>query len=416
MAAIAPVRHLEPIPVEVEGQQLVVLRDPFHILENPVTVTVPVYLLMTLMDGERTPIQVCEAFREEYGGRMSGDDVEKLAAELDENGLLLNEKFETMRREALDAFRHQPVRQAVHAGAAYPADPAELTKEIDGFYRAAREQTAALELGEPPEGRVAAIVAPHIDPRVGGVCAAQAFEALKEADPAPDLFVIFGTAHQPGESLFMLTEKPFETPLGRVEVDAEVAAALRQAYPGDLLRDEFLHKHEHSIEFQIVFLQHLLGPDKPFRILPVLVGSFGSFLADNRLPSADPDMQAFADALRQAIDRAGRRVCYIAGADLSHRGRKFGDDRDASEEFVEETRHADATMLAHVQAARPEEFFRHLQVDGDSQKVCGLPPVYTMLQVMGDGVEGRLVGYEVNIEKPTESFVSYAGMVFYEKA
>ena len=418
MDPVAPVRHLEPIPVEVEGQQLIVLRDPFHIIENPLTVTVPVYLLMTLMDGARSIHDIQNAFEEEYKGRIGSQELEQLIGELDENGLLLNEHFAQLRDKAIQDFRDAPVRPAVHAGAAYAGDPSALLKEIDVYYEQAGlgdGETLPDDEDTPAHGPVAAIVAPHIDPRVGGPCAVKAFAALRDADPTPDLFVIFGTAHQPAETLFSLTEKTFETPLGRVEVDTEVAQALADGCGFDIRHDEYLHKHEHSIEFQIIFLQHLLG-DRPFRILPILVGSFQPFVEANELPSASPVMQHFCASLRQAVADSGRRVCYVAGADLSHRGRKFGDDRDASEEFVDETKWADAKMLAHVQEGRREEFFHHLQTDGDEQKVCGLPPIYTMMLTMGDGHVGRLVSYDVNIEKPTESFVSYAGLVFYEKA
>ena len=266
------------------------------------------------------------------------------------------------------------------------------------------------------------LIAPHIDPRVGGPCAARAFAALRHQDPPPDLFVIFGTAHQPGEGLFILTEKPFETPLGVAEVDLAVAKTLKESFPFDLKRDEFLHKHEHSIEFQVIFLQHIyaqhldaqhLAAGHSFQILPVLVGSFYEFLKSNALPSAWEPFDLFIAALRKALGESGKRVCFVAGADFSHMGRKFGDEEEMSEDFIEATRVKDREMLRHLEQGNHEEFFRYLQHDGDKQKVCGLPPIYTMLRAMPKGSTGKLLDYGLNVEEPTQSFVSFASMAYY---
>ncbi|HPS00765.1 MAG TPA: hypothetical protein PLA90_04420, partial [Candidatus Sumerlaeota bacterium] len=47
-------RPLEPIPVDLGEQQVVVLRDPFQFIEEQISVSVPTFLLLTLMDGTRS--------------------------------------------------------------------------------------------------------------------------------------------------------------------------------------------------------------------------------------------------------------------------------------------------------------------------------------------------------------------------
>jgi hypothetical protein len=426
---IPPLRPLEPVAVEADGQRVVVLRDPLRLMVDPVMVPVPVYLLLCLMDGTRSISEVRLAFRIQTGGEVSEKELRKLVRDLDEKGLLETERFETLRRQALQEFRDSPVRKAAHAGSAYAADPGALTQQIDAFYEHCRgdgEGDSPLAATSAEDHRtVRGLVAPHIDPRVGGACAARAFAALAASSgPRPDLFVLLGTVHQPSLNAYALTEKAFETPLGVCPVDLEVARKLLAECSFDLKEDEYLHKNEHSIEFQVIFLQHLYqklarsgngASPRGFRILPILVGSFHEFLETNTIPSTAESVRIFTRALRKALDGYPGRVCFIAGADLSHMGRKFGDSEPLTEAFVNAIRAQDLEMLGHVERGSREEFFRHLQCTGDKQKVCGLPPIYTMMNVLGESCEARLLHYDLNVERATESFVSFASLVFYDK-
>src|SRR5262249_16377387 len=131
-----------------------------------------------------------------------------------------------------------------------------------------------------------------------------------------DLFVIFGTAHNPMRHLFSVTRKHFETPLGTVETDRQFVARLTAnlaATPGgselNLAADELAHRQEHSIEFQTVFLQYLLGARRPLKIVPVLVGSFHEFVESGKQPSSAAPVAAFVSALEKTLAEHSGRVC-----------------------------------------------------------------------------------------------------------
>lgn len=414
---IPQVRPLESVPVEDGSEQLVVLRDPYRFQPNAFTLSLPTYLLLTLFNGERTADEVRKAFKARYYAEVSVEEIDRFAAELDELGFLFTERFEEMRRQSLAEFQESPCRKPAHAGKAYECEPANLRKQIDGFYDAMRnkivEQDTVTALSPASAtGEVQALIVPHIDPRVGGCTSAFAFSALRTNSEPPDLFVIFGTAHQPGHSLFALTGKDFETPFGMAETDRAIIQTLRDAYPFDLEGEEYLHKHEHSIEFPLIFLQHLY-PNHPFKILPILTGSFYEFLESAGLPDDDEAFAAFPRALRKALETSGQRVCFVAGADMSHIGAKFGDEEPITEELLAQARADDLAMLKLMESGNPEGFFRFLQESGDKQKVCGLPPIYTMMRSMQPGCTGRLLDYDLNLETPTQSFVTFASMGFY---
>ncbi len=133
-------------------------------------------------------------------------------------------------------------------------------------------------------------------------------------------------------NLYALTKKDFDTPLGLVETDrpfvARVASRMSATPAGkelNLYADELAHRQEHSIEFQAVFLQYLLGGKRPFKIVPILVGSFHEFLEQNVSPSASPEVSALVEAVRTTAAEHGGRVCYVSSGDLAHIGQRFGD-------------------------------------------------------------------------------------------
>ncbi len=72
--------------------------------------------------------------------------------------------------------------------------------------------------------------------------------------------MILGTSHYgAGPELFSATRKNYATPFGAVETDGAFVDRLAARYSGDLFADEMLHRGEHSIEFQALFLAYALG-------------------------------------------------------------------------------------------------------------------------------------------------------------
>jgi MEMO1 family protein len=225
------------------------------------------------------------------------------------------------------------------------------------------------------------LVAPHIDIPRGAAAYAHAYGAL--AGCQADLFVVFGTAHATPPHLFTLTGQDYATPLGPVPTDRALVAALaRELSEEEVLGDELAHRGEHSCEFQMVWLRWLLG-DRPFQALPVLCSTI-SHLADPAAATAP-----FLDALARAT--AGRRVCFVAGADLAHVGPQYGDGRPAT--AAELARHGahDRATLATLAAGDPDAFHRRAVVDDERRRLCGVAPIYAAARAAGRGA--RLLHY-----------------------
>ena len=184
--------------------------------------------------------------------------------------------------------------------------------------------------------------------------------------------MILGVAHQYCRRRFVLTCKDFETPLGVVPTDRSYVDGLASLAGRDLFDDELSHRTEHSIEFQVVFLQYLLGGRRDFTIVPILVGSFHDLMERGIDPIADPDVQRFIEALRIVEAGHGKSVAYIGGIDLCHVGPEFGDPSPVDPLLQEQVRQFDGAMLDRAAAGDPEGWFR--TAGRDRQSLAGLRP------------------------------------------
>ena len=69
-------------------------------------------------------------------------------------------------------------------------------------------------------------------------------------------------------------------------------------------------------------------------------------------------------------------------------------------------------MLGHVERMDGEGFYSFISQERDRRNICGLPAIYTLLQVL-EAKEGRLLKYGQAYIRETESVVSFASMGFY---
>jgi AmmeMemoRadiSam system protein B len=397
-------RAVEAFPVEQEGQRYVALRDPAGYVAEVIMLPVDLVEVLALFDGEH-PISAIQAeLLQRHGEQVARASLEQLIGELDAHGFLESPAFARRRAAIDDAFLGAPRRPASHAGGAYPDDPAELRSRMDGFFTSPQGPGT---VGDFQGGGVSGLIAPHIDFHRGGPAYAWAYRDLAERCDA-DLFVIFGTCHAGMADPFALTRKDYDTPLGPARVDREVVEALAARAGQDCFGSELAHRNEHSIEFQAVFLRYLYGGRRDIRIVPVLTSFAHEALARGQRPDDDPRVGRFLDALAD-LAGSGRRVAFIAGADLAHVGPRFGDPQPVSPAELGTIDREDREMLRAVQAGDPEGFFESVRADGDRRRICGLSPIYTLLRVRA-GAKGLLRQY--GQWPDPQGVVSFASVVF----
>src|SRR5262249_21736291 len=144
----------------------------------------------------------------------------------------------------------------------------------------------------------------------------------------------------------------------------------------NLSADELAHRHEHSIEFQTIFLQYLLGERRKFMVVPVLVGSFQEFIKQGTDPADSPLVQAFVSALRQSPVELAGGVLFTSRADRAPIGRRFGDRPLLDRTRLEAQSADDQALLGAAGRCDASAFFQHVAAEKDRSRICGLAPTY----------------------------------------
>lgn len=405
-------RLLEVVPEEVvlDGQRLSSIRVPGSKRE-PLVLSPEALAIARFLDGTRDLRGVQTVIYQQYGQLLYVERIHELAMALHRAGLLAPRTDRPTADALLAALPPAApaasfagsLRPAMHAGTAYEADPHRLRQTLDALFSHPDGPGVEATPGPTP---VTGLVAPHIDLFRGGPVYAHAYKALAEGADA-DLFVVLGTAHQSPQNLFTATRASYDTPFGPVPTDAVALGILARELGAPLFADEAAHAEEHSIEFQALYLRYLYG-DRPITMLPILCSSLYACAARGGRPGDEPELERFLAALAKAT--AGRRVCIIASADLSHVGTLFGDARGPTSEELALLGERDVESLSHLVRLDPEAFFDHVGPDGDSRRICGLTPIYTMLRACG-GARARILKYAQWHGADEASAVTYAAAV-----
>ena len=404
-------RPVETILVpDAEHGRVLVLRDTEGVTSSHACVPPQLIPVVARFTGGNTIDEIARDASRELGFEVPVDVVARLADELDRALFLEGPTYRAARARIESDFAAADVRPVSHAGGAYAKDPSELARYLDESCLA--KANGAAVHAKAPERRMVALVAPHIDPWRGAVGYGHAYGALSRSlAPEVDTFVLFGTSHAPMRQPFALCRKAFDTPLGPIQADEEALGALARRCTFDAYADQFNHKREHSLEFQVVFLKHLLG-DRPARILPVLAG-LGAQQASGSDPGHDRQASEFFDAMGEVMaDRAGR-VLVVAGADMAHVGPRFGDAQPLNASQRKQLGETDRSSLAHAADGDAAGFWGHVAEDLDTRRVCGLAPIYSLLRTLPGGARGELLHYEQTVDPEDGSIVSHAALGFF---
>ena len=310
----------------------------------------------------------------------------------------------------LDAYRRERVRAPAFAGGSYASTERALRAQLARFFADRAGAGPPEDDRQPTTSTLRGIVSPHIDFARGGPVYTWSYKRLLENSDA-DTFVILGVAHQYCRNRFALTRKDFETPLGLVRTDRAYVDRIAALAGHDLFDDELAHRNEHSIEFQVVFLQYLLGGRRDFSIVPILAGSFQDLMEAGIDPIQDDDVRRFVEALRGAERERGKKVAYIGGIDLCHVGPEFGDPDRVDPPMLERIRAFDAMMLERAASNDPAGWFGTAAGVGNRWRVCGLAAAYTMLHAMGPA-RGRVLKYDQAVDVHRTCCVSFASLSF----
>ncbi|MFA4916059.1 MAG: AmmeMemoRadiSam system protein B [Syntrophales bacterium] len=184
------------------------------------------------------------------------------------------------------------IKKSVIAGSWYHGNSQVLRVDIESFFYNVTE--------EKIEGKIIGLVVPHAGYTYSGQVAAYAYRLVK--GKTFDAVIIVGPSHRvPYRGVSVYSEGGYETPLGIVPVDRELAERI-MACSSVTSYIPSAHTQEHSVEIQLPFLQVALGE---FSFVPLIMG-------DQSLQTC----KDLADAIFKAV--GNRNVLIIGSSDLSH--------------------------------------------------------------------------------------------------
>jgi len=263
------------------------------------------------------------------------------------------------------------VRPAAVAGMFYPRDTRELEREV-------AELIDGVENLAPRFGHPKALIVPHAGYIYSGPVAARAYDELAAARGVVKRVVLLGPVHRVAvRGLALPGVEAFETPLGRVPVDAEAVRMLSSCR--QVVTSPAAHAMEHSLEVQLPFLQNMLGD---FSLLPLAVG--------------DAKPQEVIDVIERLW--GGAETLFVLSTDLSHYHR------------YDEARAIDRSTLARIAS---------FDTDINHEEACGATPLNGFLAAArAHGLSIRLLGAcnSGDTAGGRDRVVGYSAFALYEGA
>lgn len=394
---------LDFFTVQDKNEKLVCIRDPAGIAPDAVFIPLHSFFLVSLMDGSNTIKDMQNLFEKQFNAPLESQQITEFIQSLENKGFLDGPIFQEKLDQALSQYRSMESRPASHAGGAYPEDKIGLTGFLD-------QSLKALKKSKPP-GLVKGIVAPHIDLHRGAHVYARAYQSCAHRPP-PHTAILLGTAHFSDTGPFILTNKSFETPLGVTDANHEFCETLIKHNSADICDGELVHLSEHSIEFQVLYLQHLFGPEN-LQIVPILCTSILEMVKPgDSVCLALPFVQEFIHSLEMAIQDCPGDVLIVAGADMCHVGAKFGAEQPLNKDVLNQVQKEDLHALEAAAAGDGESFFERLARIQNRNNVCSATSIYILLKLL-EKAQGKLICYDMAVEEETDSAVGFAALNFF---
>jgi AmmeMemoRadiSam system protein B len=249
------------------------------------------------------------------------------------------------------------LRRAAVAGTWYSSNPSRLTRDVSTYLDNA-ETT-----GLTSHKELVALIAPHAGLMYSGPVAAFAYRLLQGR--VFDTIALVGPSHYVAfEGASIWSSGAFETPFGLMQIDSDLADAIRRCCPivGELPE---AHAREHSLEMQLPFVG-VCAPNTT--IVPIVMGEQTRATATS-----------LAEGLASALQ--GRRALLVASSDLSH----FHDAATAAA--------MDRRVIDHVDRLDPDGLMQLLE--SRPEHACGGGPMVSVLhaaRALG-GHEARVLRY-----------------------
>lgn len=290
------------------------------------------------------------------------------------------------------------IRRAVASGQFYEGDKKNLENRIKNCFLDKRGPETLPEIKQKKPA-VKGLVVPHAGYIYSGAIAAHSYNFLSEHGFA-DVFIILGPNHTGmGSGVSIMTNGSWQTPLGEVEINEEIANKL---WTGIIDKDDTAHNYEHSIEVQLPFLKYC-SKEKSFTFIPICIG-----MQDKETS------KEIGKILADVINKSDENIVIIASSDFSHIGFNYYTMPPKGISVDEYTKKQDMLAINKIINYDPDGLIDI--VNSKNISMCGAGPVAAMLWATKilDGKHVELLKYGSSYEvHPGSSCVGYGSLAIY---
>jgi len=264
------------------------------------------------------------------------------------------------------------IRQPAVAGRFYPLHPDTLRSVLQTYLRKSERALPAL-----------GCIVPHAGYMYSGHVAGAVFSELK----IPGRVIILCPNHTGvGRPLAIMSDGVWETPLGRIPIDVELAGSLKQ-HLALLHEDASAHRGEHAIEVELPFIQSL---NNQVSFVPIALGT-GDF----------ETLAQLGQSVAAVVSSSATPVLLIASSDMNH----YENDTI--------TRVKDHKAIEQILALDPRGLYE--TVINEEISMCGFGAAVVMLSAARQlgATTAELVKYATSADTSgdPETVVGYAGII-----
>jgi MEMO1 family protein len=271
-------------------------------------------------------------------------------------------------------IRH--IRQPAVAGRFYPRDPIDLRADVESYL-------SQVPLSDEAPLPAIGCIAPHAGYMYSGHVAGAVFSRIE----IPVRCIVLCPNHTGiGCALAIMSQGAWETPLGEIPIDAELAGELKLHFPA-LEEDSSAHRAEHAVEVELPFLQ-IRQPHSAF--VPIALGTSNFNL-----------LEQLGHVMAEVVKTQKNPVLIVASSDMNH----YESDvitRAKDHRAIERMLTLDARGLYDV-------------VREQNITMCGLGPAVTMITAARQlgAKSAELVKYATSgdVSGDRDLVVGYAGLV-----
>jgi AmmeMemoRadiSam system protein B len=410
-------RYLDVKPINLNGQNLFLVSDPYKI-SNDFIVNPIVVLVLSLLNGNNSLSDIKSTIFRLTGIIPTDDELYNLIKFFEDNLFLLNDKFNKAYKNEIENLRQKGFLRGSLMGISYPEDPAKAEEFLFDNNIDNNLNSNNLNIDEISK-QIIALIIPHMDLKVARETYFRAYKLLlnnlvKNKIDIENIF-IFGVSHYYHKNPISIFPLDFETPFGILKTNKELIEKINNNLKKilgseyfDLFEDMLIYKSEHSIEAQIPYIKLLETKlyekkvnkvNKELKVIPMII-SYGNIELFNKI----------IDSFLSEIDI--NRTIFISSIDLSHVGKKFGDNNSFDPEKFDKKY---IELLSNLDINNLFYFDNISRIDGIFTNTFLVSILKKISKLNNFQISSKLIDYKKYEEKLTDSIVSYCSIVYFKK-